>query len=405
MAHPKIIVVGGGLAGLVGHHQDCRDGRSRRPLLHRAGQAVSFGVRAGRHQRRQEPEGRRRLHLAALRRHHLRRRLPRQPAAGEDDVRHGARHHRPARPHGRSLQPHARRTARLPPLRRHALQPHGIRRRHHRPAAALCARRAGAALRGRRQGQQVRSLGIPLRASSTTQRVCRGICAMDLRTMQVHTFPAEAVIIATGGIGAIFGKSTNSVVCTGSAQSALYQQGAYYANGEFIQVHPTSIPGEDKLRLMSESARGEGGRVWVPKQAGRQARSQEHSRERALVLPGRVVSQVRQPGAARCRDPRHPQGGVRAPPRHRRPADGLSRPDAHRPQNPRPQTGRHPRDLREVCRRRSARRADEDLPRHALHHGRPVGGLQPEDQHRRPVRLPASATTRSTAPIAWERIR
>ncbi|HVZ60182.1 MAG TPA: succinate dehydrogenase flavoprotein subunit [Terriglobales bacterium] len=98
--------------------------------------------------------------------------------------------------------------------------------------------------------------------------VCRGICAMDLRTMQVHTFPAEAVIICTGGNGAIFGKSTNSVVCTGSAQSALYQQGAYYANGEFIQVHPTAIPGEDKLRLMSESARGEGGRVWVPKQVG-----------------------------------------------------------------------------------------------------------------------------------------
>src|SRR5450432_2604185 len=100
------------------------------------------------------------------------------------------------------------------------------------------------------------------------QRVCRGICAMDLRSMEVVTFPAEAVIIATGGIGAIFGKSTNSVVCTGSAQSALYQQGAYYANGEFIQVHPTCIPGEDKLRLMSESARGEGGRVWVPRQLG-----------------------------------------------------------------------------------------------------------------------------------------
>ncbi len=99
-------------------------------------------------------------------------------------------------------------------------------------------------------------------------RVCRGICAMDLRTMEVRTFPCDALIIATGGIGAIFGKSTNSVVCTGSAQSALYQQGAFYANGEFIQVHPTSIPGEDKLRLMSESARGEGGRVWVPRQLG-----------------------------------------------------------------------------------------------------------------------------------------
>ena len=98
--------------------------------------------------------------------------------------------------------------------------------------------------------------------------ICRGICAQDLRSMEVHTFPADAVIICAGGIGAIFGKSTNSVVCTGSAQSALYQQGAYYANGEFIQVHPTSIPGEDKLRLMSESARGEGGRVWVPKKPG-----------------------------------------------------------------------------------------------------------------------------------------
>jgi succinate dehydrogenase / fumarate reductase flavoprotein subunit len=99
-------------------------------------------------------------------------------------------------------------------------------------------------------------------------KVCRGICAMDLRSMEVRTFPADAIIIATGGIGAIFGKSTNSVVCTGSAQSALYQQGCFYANGEFIQVHPTSIPGEDKLRLMSESARGEGGRVWVPKMPG-----------------------------------------------------------------------------------------------------------------------------------------
>jgi succinate dehydrogenase / fumarate reductase flavoprotein subunit len=100
--------------------------------------------------------------------------------------------------------------------------------------------------------------------------VCRGICAMDLRSMEVTTHAADAVIFATGGIGAIFGRSTNSVVCTGSAQSALFQQGVDYANGEFIQVHPTAIPGEDKLRLMSESARGEGGRVWVPKNPAEQ---------------------------------------------------------------------------------------------------------------------------------------
>ena len=99
-------------------------------------------------------------------------------------------------------------------------------------------------------------------------QVCRGLIAMDLQTLELRAFPADAVIIATGGPGLIFGKSTNSMVCTGSAVSACYQQGAKYANGEFIQVHPTSIPGEDKLRLMSESARGEGGRVWVPRKKG-----------------------------------------------------------------------------------------------------------------------------------------
>src|SRR3978361_788638 len=104
-----------------------------------------------------------------------------------------------------------------------------------------------------------------LSAVLDSKGAARGICAMDLRSMEVRTFPADAIIMCTGGIGAIFGKSTNSVVCTGSAQAALYQQGAFYANGEFIQVHPTAIPGEDKLRLMSESARGEGGRVWVPR--------------------------------------------------------------------------------------------------------------------------------------------
>jgi succinate dehydrogenase / fumarate reductase flavoprotein subunit len=99
-------------------------------------------------------------------------------------------------------------------------------------------------------------------------QVCRGLIAMDLQTLELKAFPADAVIVATGGPGLIFGKSTNSMVCTGSAVSACYQQGAKYANGEFIQVHPTSIPGEDKLRLMSESARGEGGRVWVPRKKG-----------------------------------------------------------------------------------------------------------------------------------------
>lgn len=95
--------------------------------------------------------------------------------------------------------------------------------------------------------------------------VCRGIVAQDLHSMEIRSFRADAVILATGGCGIIFGKSTNSMINTGTAASAVYQQGGVYANGEFIQIHPTAIPGDDKLRLMSESARGEGGRVWTYK--------------------------------------------------------------------------------------------------------------------------------------------
>ncbi|MEQ1830281.1 MAG: succinate dehydrogenase flavoprotein subunit, partial [Pirellula sp.] len=94
---------------------------------------------------------------------------------------------------------------------------------------------------------------------------CVGAIAQDMVTMQIRSFRADAVVVATGGNGLIYGRSTMSVFCTGSAASRCFQAGAKMGNPEFIQVHPTAIPGADKLRLMSESARGEGGRVWVPR--------------------------------------------------------------------------------------------------------------------------------------------
>ncbi|CAN7180034.1 MULTISPECIES: succinate dehydrogenase flavoprotein subunit [Bacillaceae] len=97
------------------------------------------------------------------------------------------------------------------------------------------------------------------------EQTARGIVAQNLTSMEIKSFPGDAVIMASGGPGIIFGKSTNSMINTGSAASIVYQQGVNYANGEFIQIHPTAIPGDDKLRLMSESARGEGGRIWTYK--------------------------------------------------------------------------------------------------------------------------------------------
>lgn len=95
--------------------------------------------------------------------------------------------------------------------------------------------------------------------------ICRGIVAQNLTSMEIQVFKSDATILATGGLGMIFGGSTNSTINTGYAAAKTYLQGAYYANGEFIQIHPTSIPKDDKLRLMSESARGEGGRIWTYK--------------------------------------------------------------------------------------------------------------------------------------------
>ena len=97
---------------------------------------------------------------------------------------------------------------------------------------------------------------------------CVGAVIHNLRSGEISSEKGDAVILATGGPGLVYGRSTNSMVCTGTAVTSAYLQGAKYGNGEFIQIHPSAIPGRDKLRLMSESARGEGGRVWVPRKAG-----------------------------------------------------------------------------------------------------------------------------------------
>lgn len=106
---------------------------------------------------------------------------------------------------------------------------------------------------------------------------CRGITAQNLRTMEIEAFASDAVVMCTGGNGVIFGRSTNSIINTGSPVSICYQHGATYGNPEMVQIHPTAIPGEDKCRLMSESVRGEGGRLWSPRDP--------HDARRPLDIP------------------------------------------------------------------------------------------------------------------------
>ncbi|MEU4329321.1 fumarate reductase/succinate dehydrogenase flavoprotein subunit [Nonomuraea dietziae] len=99
----------------------------------------------------------------------------------------------------------------------------------------------------------------------------RGIIVRDMVTGEIERHMADAVVLATGGYGNVFYLSTNAKGCNTTAIWRAHEQGAYFANPCYTQIHPTCIPvsGEyqSKLTLMSESLRNDG-RVWVPVAAG-----------------------------------------------------------------------------------------------------------------------------------------
>ncbi len=86
---------------------------------------------------------------------------------------------------------------------------------------------------------------------------CRGATAIEMRSGQMHTFSARAVIIATGGAGRIFPFTTNGAIKTGDGMAMAYRAGVALKDMEFIQYHPTGLPGTGIL--ITEGSRGEGG--------------------------------------------------------------------------------------------------------------------------------------------------
>ena len=96
-------------------------------------------------------------------------------------------------------------------------------------------------------------------------KYCRGCVVQDIYTMELEAYSGAALIVATGGYSGLYGRSTNAVLSNGAVAGQLMLQGISVANPEFVQFHPTAMAQGDKPRLISESARGEGGRVWVPR--------------------------------------------------------------------------------------------------------------------------------------------
>jgi len=86
---------------------------------------------------------------------------------------------------------------------------------------------------------------------------CRGVVAYDMINGGFHAFTADAVVMATGGAGRIYGNSTNAIISTGGGAAIAYHAGVPAEDMEFIQFHPTGLL--TSHILMSEACRGEGG--------------------------------------------------------------------------------------------------------------------------------------------------
>jgi succinate dehydrogenase / fumarate reductase flavoprotein subunit len=85
----------------------------------------------------------------------------------------------------------------------------------------------------------------------------KGVIAFDILTGELEVFQAKTVILATGGAGWIYGKSTNSMINTGSGMAIAYRAGVPLKDMEFVQFHPTAL--YPTCILITEGARGEGG--------------------------------------------------------------------------------------------------------------------------------------------------
>ncbi|KHE73665.1 succinate dehydrogenase [Kocuria marina] len=99
----------------------------------------------------------------------------------------------------------------------------------------------------------------------------QGIVVRDLVTGKISAVTGDAVVLATGGYGNVYYRSTLAKNSNVTAAFRAHRRGALFANPCFIQFHPTALPvsseWQSKTTLMSESLRNDG-RIWVPVKAG-----------------------------------------------------------------------------------------------------------------------------------------
>lgn len=135
-----------------------------------------------------------------------------------------------------------------------------------------------------------RALGRQFYSALIKNGVCYGALLYNEKTCQIETVYADAVVVATGGQNLLFGKTTGSTQCDGYVAAKLYEQGARLKNLEFIQYHPTTVETPQKRMLISEAARGEGGRLYYIENGRRVYFMEERYGERGNLMPRDIVS-------------------------------------------------------------------------------------------------------------------
>ena len=135
-----------------------------------------------------------------------------------------------------------------------------------------------------------RSLGRQFYSALIKDGKCYGALLYNEKACEMETVYADAVVVATGGQNLLFGKTTGSTQCNGYVAAKLYEQGARLKNLEFIQYHPTTIETPQKRMLISEAARGEGGRLYYIENGRRVYFMEELYGERGNLMPRDIVS-------------------------------------------------------------------------------------------------------------------
>ena len=135
-----------------------------------------------------------------------------------------------------------------------------------------------------------RLLGRHFHSALIRDNKCYGALLYNDRERKIETVYADAVVVASGGQNVLFGKTTGSMQCDGYVAAKLYEQGARLKNLEFIQYHPTTIETPQKRMLITEAARGEGGRLYYIENKRKVYFMEEKYGKRGNLMPRDVVS-------------------------------------------------------------------------------------------------------------------